>query len=55
MFRVKIYTKLRSFLNAVPTAELEPITESYVQADEVRIFPESHLSQRSHFNRLTWA
>jgi len=25
-----------SFLTAVPTAELEPITESYVQADEVR-------------------
>ncbi|KAJ7281635.1 hypothetical protein C8J57DRAFT_1298220 [Mycena rebaudengoi] len=25
---------LASFLNAVPTAELEPITESYVQADE---------------------
>ncbi|KAF8504123.1 hypothetical protein JB92DRAFT_2968916, partial [Gautieria morchelliformis] len=26
---------LDSFLNAVPTAELEPITETYVQADEV--------------------
>ena len=25
-----------SFLNAVPTAELEPITEQYVQTDEVR-------------------
>lgn len=25
-----------SFLDAVPTAELEPITETYVQADEVR-------------------
>jgi hypothetical protein len=25
----------RSFLTAVPTAELEPITETYVQADEV--------------------
>lgn len=24
-----------SFIDAVPTAELEPITESYVQADEV--------------------
>ena len=24
-----------SFLTAVPTAELEPITENYVQADEV--------------------
>jgi hypothetical protein len=24
-----------SFLEAVPTAELEPITETYVQADEV--------------------
>ncbi len=29
-------TSLR-FLDAVPTAELEPITESYVQADEVRL------------------
>jgi hypothetical protein len=27
-----------SFLNAVPTAELEPITENYVQADEVTLF-----------------
>jgi len=25
---------LRSFLDAVPTAELEPITETYVQSDE---------------------
>ncbi|KAG9128255.1 glutamine-dependent NAD(+) synthetase [Ceratobasidium sp. 392] len=25
---------LKSFIDAVPTAELEPITESYVQADE---------------------
>ena len=25
-----------SFLDAVPTAELEPITETYVQSDEVR-------------------
>lgn len=25
-----------SFITAVPTAELEPITESYVQSDEVR-------------------
>jgi hypothetical protein len=25
----------RSFLTAVPTAELEPFTETYVQADEV--------------------
>lgn len=24
-----------SFINAVPTAELEPISETYVQADEV--------------------
>ena len=29
---------LRSFLTAVPTAELEPITENYVQADEVSSF-----------------
>jgi NAD+ synthase (glutamine-hydrolysing) len=28
-----------SFLTAVPTAELEPITETYVQADEVRVLP----------------
>lgn len=27
-----------SFLNATPTAELEPITENYVQADEVMAF-----------------
>ena len=27
---------LKDFLEAVPTAELEPITETYVQADEVR-------------------
>lgn len=26
---------LDKFLNATPTAELEPITENYVQADEV--------------------
>ena len=25
-----------SFVNATPTAELEPITENYVQGDEVR-------------------
>ena len=24
-----------SFVNAIPTAELEPITETYVQGDEV--------------------
>lgn len=29
---------VRSFLDAVPTAELEPITETYVQSDEVRNF-----------------
>lgn len=29
---------LYSFLNATPTAELEPITENYVQADEVITF-----------------
>jgi hypothetical protein len=26
---------IHSFLTAVPTAELEPLTETYVQADEV--------------------
>ena len=30
---------LFSFLDAVPTAELEPITETYVQADEVTFPP----------------
>ena len=35
-----------SFLTAVPTAELEPITETYVQADEVRV------SRRLHSPRL---
>ena len=29
------FLPLRSFLDATPTAELEPITENYVQADEV--------------------
>ena len=29
-----------SFINAIPTAELEPITETYVQGDEVcLLFP----------------
>ena len=27
-----------SFLDAIPTAELEPITETYVQSDEVLVF-----------------
>jgi len=27
----------KSFLDAPPTAELEPITQDYVQSDEVRI------------------
>lgn len=29
----------QSFLEAVPTAELEPITETYVQSDEVSFDP----------------
>ena len=29
------FADARSFLEAVPTAELEPITETYVQSDEV--------------------
>jgi hypothetical protein len=29
------YDRSYSFLTAVPTAELEPLTETYVQADEV--------------------
>ena len=32
-----------SFLDAIPTAELEPISETYVQADEVRVFSRSAL------------
>ena len=35
-FRTRL-TALASFLDAVPTAELEPITETYVQSDEVWI------------------
>jgi NAD+ synthase (glutamine-hydrolysing) len=31
----KLKLNHNSFLNAVPTAELEPITETYVQSDEV--------------------
>ena len=31
-----ISTVRSSFINAIPTAELEPITETYVQGDEVR-------------------
>ena len=34
VFRTSFHAAL-SFLEAVPTAELEPITETYVQADEV--------------------
>lgn len=30
-----LLTHVPSFLSAVPTAELEPITETYVQSDEV--------------------
>ena len=30
-----------SFLDATPTAELEPITETYVQADEVLSYTKS--------------
>ena len=29
------YDRSYSFLTAVPTAELEPLTDTYVQADEV--------------------
>jgi len=39
---------LFSFVNAIPTAELEPITETYVQGDEVR-----QLSP-PRFTLLTW-
>jgi hypothetical protein len=50
-----------SFLTAVPTAELEPITETYVQADEVRVvlrrlqLPPAHAtSAASRKKRPTW-
>ena len=36
-FLSPLLTTFISFLTAVPTAELEPITETYVQADEARI------------------
>jgi len=36
--------QVSSFLSAVPTAELEPITENYTQSDEV--IPFSHVIQR---------
>lgn len=37
-FTNKVFlTILCSFLDAVPTAELEPITENYVQADEASL------------------
>lgn len=31
-----VLKQTRRFLTAVPTAELEPFTETYIQADEVR-------------------
>lgn len=45
-----------SFLDAVPTAELEPITETYVQADEVRTLISFIVSIISIFSgaRLIW-
>jgi len=39
-----------SFLGAVPTAELEPFSETYVQADEVR--PASFLAKVSRAQPL---
>jgi hypothetical protein len=46
-----------SFLDAVPTAELEPITETYVQADEVGTFDLGYGSSTSLFlfHRRIWA
>jgi hypothetical protein len=37
-FASTFWLRKSSFLDAVPTAELEPITETYVQADEVLDF-----------------
>lgn len=49
-----------SFLDAVPTAELEPITETYVQSDEVSrgrpcfdLLSFTHASV-AHARRRTW-
>lgn len=46
---------LFSFLTAVPTAELEPITENYVQSDEVGVnsdhimyIPNIHVGRHGH-------
>lgn len=44
------------FLTAVPTAELEPLTETYVQADEVSMYctrPAGLISCRSPLTRFT--
>ena len=52
---VFVLMSLHSFLSAVPTAELEPITENYVQSDEVGggFWPHSFLTWK--MSRLTWA
>jgi hypothetical protein len=50
-------TPRESFLDAVPTAELEPITATYVQADEVRamVVSKIRIHQLIHTSyRLTW-
>ena len=45
---------LEDFLNATPTAELEPITKDYVQADEVDMgmtYDERELAKGRHVGR----
>ncbi len=46
---------LISFLDAVPTAELEPITDTYVQADEVWLSLHRRPSDADPVSRRTWA
>lgn len=44
------------FLTAVPTAELEPITENYVQADEVGTAAlQRTVADAAFCYRRTWA
>ncbi|KAF9244658.1 hypothetical protein BU15DRAFT_41723 [Melanogaster broomeanus] len=43
---------LRSFLDAIPTAELEPISETYVQADEASLRP-THADMGMTYDELS--
>src|SRR4051812_17289290 len=50
------FTLSASFLDAVPTAELEPITETYIQADEVcPLYYHQTLLYLFHLFRRIWA